>query len=548
LAVAGFTRGREFDTILAGLREMKTSASKRIEKVQLVLPPPRRPDTYLAQFVGWPHPLVRHARQIIFRLANVAVSRGLFSAILQRLTRVYPLARGDRYIAKYARWPQPLGILSVGTYIKQHNPGVEVEILDGNNALTLDEVKSRIDADLVGISTTAGGYDHAIEVAKVAKKRGARVILGGAAATPLAREILRYYDFVDAVIRYDGELAFSKYVAAAPLGSIENLVYRDSLEIKENPIRLPSLDELPAPDRGLLDMEVYFRNSKDPEYPICDPFKRPVNIYSQKGCVWRSQEEGGCVFCSIPYYNLRLRKPKLVWDEISALVENYQADFIWDPSDNLVGDKEWFKAFCAARPNGLKVPYTNYVDAEDIDEEVARLLTESGCVSVFVGMESGDPKMLASMNKKATLEDNMRAMELLQKYRIGVIAGVVVGVQDESKESLERTVEFLKRLTEFDNFDRFEWGSLMPFPGSKANRMLREHPALKEKYQDFGNKDYLFQLACMIQDWYRYYCEIDYSDVLELQDRVLREGLVPYEMTMFQRRSWSGTPSKVFRV
>jgi hypothetical protein len=317
LAVAGFTRGREFDTILAVLREMKTSASKRIEKVQLVLPPPRRPDTYLAQFAGWPHPLVRQARRIIFQLANVAVSRGLFSAILQRLTRVYPLARGDRYIAKYARWPQPLGILSVGTYIKQHNPGVEVEILDGNNALTLDEVKSRIDADLVGISATAGGYDHAIEVAKVAKKRGAGVILGGAAATPLAKEILRYYDFVDAVIRYDGELAFSKYVAAAPLGSIENLVYRDSLEIKENPIRLPSLDELPAPDRGLLDMEVYFRNSKDPEYPICDPFKRPVNIYSQKGCMWRSQEEGGCVFCSIPYYNLRLRKPKLVWDEIT---------------------------------------------------------------------------------------------------------------------------------------------------------------------------------------------------------------------------------------
>jgi len=54
-------------------------------------------------------------------------------------------------------------------------------------------------------------------------------------------------------------------------------------------------------------------------------------------------------------------------------------------------------------------------------------------------MESGDPKMLESMNKKGTLEDNMRAMELLQKYRIGVIAGVVVGVQGESKESLERT-------------------------------------------------------------------------------------------------------------
>jgi radical SAM superfamily enzyme YgiQ (UPF0313 family) len=530
------------------LKELKIKASKKIEKVQLILPPPRRPDTYLAKFSGWPKPIVRQARQIIFRLAEAAVSRDIVATVLDRLIQIHAPRRADTYIAKYARWPQPLGILSVGTYLKQNNPGVEVEILDGNNVLTLDEVKSRIDADLVGISATAVGYAHAIEMAKVAKERGARVVLGGAAATPLAREILTYYDFVDAVIRYDGEIAFSKYVAAAPLASIENLVYRDKHEIKENPIKLPCLDELPLPDRDLLDMEVYFKNSKDPAYPICDPFKRPINIYSQKGCMWRSQERGGCVFCSVPYYDLRLREPRLVWDEISSLVEKYQADFIWDSSDNFVGDKEWFKTFCAAKPNGLKIHYTSYVDAEDIDEEVAKLLSESGCVSVFVGMESGDPKMLESMNKRATLEDNMRAMELLQKYRIGVIAGVVVGAQGESKESLERTIEFLKKLSEFDNFDRFEWGSLIPFPGSKANRMLREHPDLKEKYKDFGNKKYLFQLMCMIQDWHRNYCEIKFNDILESQDRVVQEILVPYEMTMFQRRSWSGTPTKVFRV
>jgi len=151
------------------------------------------------------------------------------------------------------------------------------------------------------------------------------------------------------------------------------------------------------------------------------------------------------------------------------------------------------------------------------------------------------------MNKKATLEDNIRAMELLQKYRIGVIVGVVVGVPGESKASLARTVDFLRRLMEFDNFDRFEWGSLMPFPGSRANRMLREHPDLQKKYRDFGSKDYMFQFACMIQDWYKYFCEVDFDEILKVQDRVVKESLVPYEMTMFQRRSWSGTPSKVFR-
>ena len=46
----------------------------------------------------------------------------------------------------------------------------------------------------------------------------------------------------------------------------------------------------------------------------------------------------------------------------------------------------------------------------------------------------------------------------------------------------------------------------------------------------------------------RYYKGVEYADILELQDRMLREGISPYPMTMFQRRSWSGTPSKIFRL
>ena len=62
---------------------------KKIQKVQLVFPPPKRPDTV---------------------------------------------------VTKYAKWPQPLGILSLGAYLQEHNPGVGVEVFDGNNMLRFDEV------------------------------------------------------------------------------------------------------------------------------------------------------------------------------------------------------------------------------------------------------------------------------------------------------------------------------------------------------------------------------------------------------------------------
>jgi len=111
---------------------------------------------------------------------------------------------------------------------------------------------------------------------------------------------------------------------------------------------------------------------------------------------------------------------------------------------------------------------------------------------------------------------------------------------------LMNTLGFLKRLDQYDNLDRIEWGVLVPFPGSKANLMLREHPEMKEKYKNFGDKNYTNDMMSMIEDWFRFYCNIDFEYVLKMQDRIVQQGLVPYEMTRYQRRSWSGTPTKVF--
>ena len=203
----------------------------KVEKVQLVFPPSSRSDTYITKLSKLPQPFARYAQQFIFKIAEMAVNRESFATILCSLNQLGCSDEKDKSIAKFARWPQPLGILSIGTYIKKNNPGIEVEILDGNNVLTLDQVIYKLDSDVVGISATALGYANAIKVAEIAKQKGAKVVLGGATATPLAKEILKHHDFVDAVIRYDGEVPFSKYVSSIPLDSIENLVYRNDGKI-----------------------------------------------------------------------------------------------------------------------------------------------------------------------------------------------------------------------------------------------------------------------------------------------------------------------------
>ena len=87
---------------------------KNIEKVQLVLPPPRRPDTITAKFATLPQPFARYAREFIFWLAERAVYSDMFAAMLNGLIPHQP-EKKDTYIAKFARWTQPLVIVSVGT-------------------------------------------------------------------------------------------------------------------------------------------------------------------------------------------------------------------------------------------------------------------------------------------------------------------------------------------------------------------------------------------------------------------------------------------------
>ena len=161
-------------------------------------------------------------------------------------------------------------------------------------------------------------------------------------------------------------------------------------------------------------------------------------------------------------------------------------------------------------------------------------------------MEAGDETMLESMNKRSTIEDNLKAMDILSKYRLGVIVGVVVGVPGETKESLHKTLGFLKRISEYDNFDRFEWGTVVPFPGSTANTMLRQNPELKEKYKNFGDENYTNDLLSMVEDWFNHYCEVDFKYLQQMQQILVEQKLVPYEMTRYQRRAWSGTPTKIF--
>ena len=92
-------------------------------------------------------------------------------------------------------------------------------------------------------------------------------------------------------------------------------------------------------------------------------------------------------------------------------------------------DFEWFSF--------LRVQYT--------DESVIRLMKESGCRGVYLGIESASDRILANMNKKARRKQFAEGVELLNKHGIEYLAAFVLGFPGEDESTIRENVDFINR-------------------------------------------------------------------------------------------------------
>ena len=187
----------------------------------------------------------------------------------------------------------PLNLAVLAGYVKRHSKfDLEVKLLDGE-VDSNDRIRDNIASDIVAISCNVLNYKSAIEIAEVAREKGAKVLLGGPYAGEMAERILKNRNYIDAVVSGDGELALSKYISGEKYENIPNLIYRRSeRNIQFNPYRKEDLNSLPMPDFCNLDLNRYFENHWK-RYGIFKPYSGSLPIYSMKGCQWRDRSGGG---------------------------------------------------------------------------------------------------------------------------------------------------------------------------------------------------------------------------------------------------------------
>lgn len=410
----------------------------------------------------------------------------------------------------------PTGLLSIGTYAKQHSSETDIEILDGPLIGTQQDLESRLNGDLIGITSNALNYDNVLRVAEIAKNRGSIVVVGGFHATSLARNILKNRPYIDSVINQDGERPFLEYAQGKPLNKIPNLVYRVGEDIVTNPLQIENISLGIDLDYDLLELERYFHNHgiNFPDAP-----ERTAVFFTHMGCKWREKTEG-CSFCSIFHKHQRL-EPKELWRKIQRLKDEYGVQGIKDYGDDFISDREWVREVTRTRPKNLRdfVISGVYASPRYLNEEVADLLKKLNVIYVYLGFESGNNGILKQANKGETVEGNYRVAEMLDRKGIKILASYVLGLEGESEQTLNETRDFARRIANLKSTQLTQAGFVVPFPGSNlCNKLIEKLP------KKYSNED-KFDVDGIRKDWIKYFCNFKGStkEAYDLIEKTSRE-------------------------
>ena len=84
--------------------------------------------------------------------------------------------------------------------------------------------------------------------------------------------------------------------------------------------------------------------------------------------------------------------------------------------------------------------------SKQIDEDLLKLVKESGCVGLFIGIESGSPKILDLIKKDITREQAIKAAKMCRKYDIVPFFAFMMGFPGETRKDVMLTVDLMKKL------------------------------------------------------------------------------------------------------
>mgnify|MGYP005835317859 CR=1 FL=1 len=341
-----------------------------------------------------------------------------------------------------------LGNLFLGTILKQAGHEVKVfkeEMLPVYNSTT-DELHPYLkEANIIGITAITHTVKRAYTIADTIKRQFPykKVVMGGSHPSALPEEALQH---VDQVIVREGEY-----------------VVRDVFEGRNNDriVYGPRIDINDVPPIDLTLLQGYrFKNGKiNMKY---------APLMASRGC------PHNCVFCSVTEMfgrKYRIKDADLVMEEVLMRYrEGFRHGFFYD--DNFAANHEKTKIFLEKLIKAdLDFKWSSQFSVQVAkDKELVQLLKRAKLQTLFIGIESINPKALKDYKKSHTVLMVREAMGTLNAAGLKVHSMFILGADGDDEEMIDETIRFSKS----SGSSTAQFSILFPIPGTRLYDEMKE--------------------------------------------------------------------------
>jgi len=320
-----------------------------------------------------------------------------------------------RFISKKAAVP-PLGLITVSAML----PSTWQKKLVDMNVTPL-KTKDIQWADYVFISAMYIQKESVDSVIVECVKQGVKIVAGG----PLFTQEYQNYPQIDHLILNEAEITLPLFLNDLQDGHPER-IYKTT--------GFPDITSTPVPDFRLLSRKNYAF----------------MNIQVSRGCPF------SCEFCEITSlfgHKVRMKSTKQILNELETLYELRWRGNVFIVDDNFIGNKiaikhdllpamkEWMQE--------RKHPFTFTTEASinlADDDELLKLMAETGFKAVFIGIETPEENSLQECNKVQNKNrDLLHSIRKIQRAGLLVSGGFIVGFDSDSPSVFQKQIDFIQQ-------------------------------------------------------------------------------------------------------
>ncbi len=416
----------------------------------------------------------------------------------KRILFIHPLGysakNAETDVSRMANIMPPLGLASISAYLEHHKIGndiIDCYAHPNSDTLILDYLKN-IKPEYLGFSCTTSSFFDGVRIAEIAKKiqPHIKIIFGGVHVSSVKEKILTDFGVVDIIVVGEGEETLRELITGSyrSMDEVAGLVIRKtdgSPSFTGYRKKQLDLDTLPYPAyQQLIGFpEVY-------KLPIFNyPTVPSASCISSRGCPY------SCSYCdrSVFRRSFRYNSASYLYSHLKYLKEKFGIRHINFYDDQFTFNRQRVEDFARMIiKNPLGMTFNCAARAEHLDFELLTLMKKAGCWMISLGIETGDPDLLAQHRQNPDLDMMREKIRLIKKAGIRIKGLLMMGLPGETEESIRKSQAYVYSLP----IDDFNVAKFTPFPGSPIYQEIKEKGeqigSFKEDWEKMDCMQFLF--------------------------------------------------------